>query len=209
MARSSGCTCRAALPPPGPELTLKANGGFKAVFSKLFSAPQIDVAALRGAACSCAPSLWNKRDHLRQLAVSPMPHLPTTAAAELGVPTFYCGTRDALRVSGLRAGLRSIGPILSAPAAEVHPVGVEVVVQVLYRSVPLHEAFAVAQLCGGEGRGVRAARGRGWRGREPGAAVPAKTWGRKREMKRCCCSWDGGPPGPSLPAGTDRRSPPR
>lgn len=50
-------------------------------------------------------------------------------------------------------GLRSIGRILGAPAAEVHPVGVEVVVQGLYRPVPLHEAFAVAQLCGGEGRG--------------------------------------------------------
>lgn len=89
-----------------------------------------------------------------QCAVLPIAAPPSdAAAAELGVPKLYCGTRDVLRGSGRCAGLRGIGRILCAPAAEVHPVGVEVVVQGLYRPVPLHEAFAVAQLCGGEGRG--------------------------------------------------------
>lgn len=74
------------------------------------------------------------------------------------VPTLYCKKRQRRALSAPRScavqparQLRGIGRVLGAAAAEVHPVGVVVVVQRLHPLVPVHVALAVTQLCRGEG----------------------------------------------------------
>lgn len=57
--------------------------------------------------------------------------------------------------------LHGIGRVLSAAAAEVHPVGVVVVVQGFHPLVPMHVALAIAQLCWGKGSRLELPRGGG------------------------------------------------
>lgn len=87
----------------------------------------------------------------------PSQALPSTARrAEVIVSEFYCGKGRALSVSvPCRASpaqqLHSPSLVLSTAAAEVHPVGVVVVVQSLHPLVLVHKGLVLVQLCQGKG----------------------------------------------------------
>lgn len=72
------------------------------------------------------------------------------------MPELYCEKGHALSVSVLSTAspaqqLRSTILILSTAAAEVHPVGVVVVVQSLQPLVLMHKVLVLVQLCQGKG----------------------------------------------------------
>lgn len=85
------------------------------------------------------------------------------------MPKFYCRKKHEPSVLVLCTAqpaqqLHGIDRLLGAATAEVHPVGVVVVVQGRHPLVPVHVALAVSQLCHGKGSRLELPRAGGWHG---------------------------------------------